>query len=80
MAIKIKGEKQAYEVRDRNCIGRSCLNLHPIAIRGATNSGSRFSGWRYGCARRDYYGCPQPAPDFDRKLAAERRNQGMRNT
>lgn len=79
MAIKMKGDPHAYQVRDANCIGRPCLNLHPTAIRGATNSGSRFSGWKHTCARRDYYGCPQPIPEFDRKLAAERRKEGYRN-
>lgn len=79
MKISVKGDKNPYEVRDRHCIGRPCLNLHPTQVRGATPSGSRFVGWRYGCARRDYYGCPTPTPNPEPKLAAQRRRDGLRN-
>lgn len=79
MAIKIKGDPHAYAVKDKDCIGRPCLNLHPTQIRGATGNGSRATGWRYGCARRDYHGCPLPIPAFDRQLASERRKEGFKN-
>ena len=79
MPIKIKGDKELYDVRDRHCIGRSCLNLHPIQIRGATSSGSRFVGYRYACGRREYNGCPQPLPQHDRNLAKQRQADGMKN-
>ena len=74
--IKIKGDKHRYDVRDRECIGLECLNVHPVSIRGATSSGSRFVGYRYCCATRDYRGCPQPIPEFSRELAATRRKEG----
>ena len=79
MPIKIKGDKELYDVRDRHCIGRSCLKLHPIQIRGATPSGSRFIGYRHACARRDYDGCPQPIPQYDRTLTKQRQADGMKN-
>ena len=80
MSIRIKGYPHPYEVRDRECIGRSCLNLHPIQVRGATASGSRFTGrYRHACGRRDHHGCPNPTPDFDPELAKGRRREGMRN-
>ena len=77
--IKVKGEKKPYAVRDADCIGRSCLNLHPIAARGATNSGSRFAGYyHYECATRCYRGCPQPTPAPEKELAKQRRKEGMK--
>ena len=76
--IRIKGDPHPYDVKDRECIGRPCLNLHPVSIRGATTSGSRFVGYRYCCARRDYHGCPVPIPPFDQALAQERRQEGYR--
>lgn len=78
--IRIKGDKNPYDVKDRLCIGRPCLKLHPIQIRGATSSGSRFVGYRYGCGTRDYNGCPLPVPNYDRKLAAQRKKEGLKNT
>ena len=80
MSTIIISDKTHYLVRDPNCIGRPCLNIHRISIRGATGaSGSRFVGYRDCCARRDYYGCPSPIPEFDKKLAAERKKNGMKN-
>lgn len=77
--IKIVGDRHRYDVLDDKCIGRRCLRVHPIQIRGATASGSRFAGYHYACAERSYNGCPQPIPAFDRELAKERRKQGMKN-
>ena len=81
MSIRIKGDPHEYAVKDRECIGRPCLTLHPMQVRGATGGGgSRFTGrYRYGCGRRDYHGCPDPIPDFDAELAKERQKEGMRN-
>ena len=81
MSIRIKGDPHVYEVKDRQCIGRGCLALHPIQVRGATSSGSRSTGrYRYACGRRDYHGCPQPIPEFNPELAKQRqREEGMRN-
>ena len=81
MTIRIKGDPHPYEVADRQCIGRRCLNLHPIQVMGAAGAaGLRFTGrYRYACGRRDYHGCPQPLPEFDRKIAQERRKGGMKN-
>ena len=81
MTIRIKGDPHPYEVADRQCIGRPCLNLHPIQVMGAAGAaGLRFTGrYRHACGLRDHHGCPQPLPEFDSKLAAERRRDGMRN-
>ena len=80
MTIRIRGDKNPYEVLDRECIGRPCLNLHPVQVMGASISGLRFTGrYRYCCGRRDYHGCPRPIPEYDARLAAERRKEGMRN-
>ena len=78
--IKIKGDSHRYDVRDRECIGLPCLNCHPIQARGATgSSGSRSLGYyHYGCATRNYRGCPQPIPDYDKNLAKERHADGMK--
>ena len=80
MTIRIKGDPNPYAVKDSKCIGRPCLNLHPVQVMGAAgSSGLRSTGrYRYCCGRRDYHGCPQPIPEFDKRLAAERRKGGMR--
>ena len=73
-------EKTQYEVRDKQCIGRSCLNIHRVSVRSAIgSSGTRFLGYRDCCARREYYNCPSPIPEFDKKLAATRKRQGMKS-
>ena len=73
-------EKTKYEVRDKQCIGRPCLNIHRVSVRSAIgSSGTRFLGYRDCCAHREYYSCPSPIPEFDRKLAAGRRKRGMKN-
>ena len=77
--IKQKGDRHPYAVRDEQCIGRECLNLHAVALRNAAPGGSRTTGYIHCCARREYQNCPIPLPAFDRKLAAERRREGMRN-
>jgi len=70
----------SYHVRDGGCIGRSCLNLHPVAIRGTTAGGTRFTGrWAHECAQRYHHGCPQPIPEYDSKLAAKRRKSGFKS-
>ena len=77
--IRQRGDRQAYDVKDADCLGRSCLRLHPIQVRGATMSGSRNTGgYHYGCAERNYYGCPQPIPEPDKEIARARRSDGMR--
>ena len=76
--IRLKGDRSRYDVRDRQCIGRECLNVHRVSVRGATASGSRLVGYRDCCARRDYHGCPQPLPSYERAIAAKRRKEGMR--
>ena len=77
--IRIKGDKHRYNVKDDACIGRPCLALHPVQVRGATSSGSRNTGAvRHECGRRAYHGCPQPLPAFDKELAAEHKRQGMK--
>ena len=81
MTIRIKEDPHEYDVKDRECIGRPCLNLHPIQVMGAAGAaGLRFTGqYHYACGRRDYHGCPAPIPEYQRKLEAERRKEGMRN-
>ena len=77
--IKKRGDKHKYDVRSRECIGLSCLNIHPRQVRGATGSGSRNTGrWVHACTHRDYYGCPRPLPVFDKNLARDRRAEGMK--
>ena len=79
MQLRKIGEKgKRYDVRDKLCIGRDCLRLHDVAIRGATSYGSRTSGYRSCCARREYGGCPSPLPAFDRHLASVQRFSGIR--
>lgn len=81
MTIRIKGDPHHYEVKDRECIGRPCLNLHRVQVMGAAGAaGLRSTGrYRHCCARRDYHGCPLPIPEFEKGLAAERRRNGLRN-
>ena len=78
--IRVKGDRNLYAVRDRECIGRACLRLHPIEVRGATSSGSRSTGrYTYECGERHYRGCPkEPDSAFSKVRAALRRNEGMR--
>ena len=77
--IKIKGDPHKYDVKDKDCIGRPCLNLHAVSTRGATTSGSRLVGYRHCCARRDYHGCPIPVPTFDKEVAKLNRAEGYTN-
>ena len=79
MTIRIKGDAHEYQVMDGKCIGRPCLNLHPVQIMGAIGAaGKRFTGsYRYCCGRRDYHGCPQPLPEYEPELAKTRQQQGM---
>ena len=81
MTIRIKGDPHPYDVMDQQCIGRPCLNLHPVQVMGAAGSaGLRFTGrYRYCCGNRDYHGCPQPIPEYDPRLAAQRKLEGMKN-
>ena len=68
---RIKGNPNNYDVKDRDCIGRPHLNLHPVSIRGATTSGSRLVGYQHCCSRRNYYSCPNPVPAFEKALTQE---------
>ena len=78
--IRIKGDKAKYDVRSKDCIGLPCLKLHAVSIRSAMSSGgSRLAGYRHCCARREYENCPQPIPEFDKALAAQRRKEGYKN-
>lgn len=72
--IRITAERRNYDVKDLDCIGRECLNLHRIQVRGATNSGSAFTGrFTYECGRRAYHGCPKPLPTYSVELSRSRR-------
>lgn len=76
--VRIKGDKHHYDVKDKDCIGRPCLRVHPVQTLAPVASGYRSTGHtRYVCAERDYNGCPQPNPPFDKALAAQRRREGM---
>ena len=77
--IRIKGDKNKYDIRDRHCIGRPCLTVHQVSSRTPTTSGSRLTGYRYCCTTREYSSCPQPIPGSDPKLAAGRRRNRMKN-
>ena len=79
--IRVVAERRNYDVRDGDCIGRWCLNLHPIDVRGGTASGSRYTGRQiYECAQRAYHGCPLPAPEYEPDLARDRRQTMKRVT
>ena len=76
---KIRYEGKEYDVVDRHCLGRECLRLHPVMVRGSTDSGTRNTGVEAGeCVRRFRWGCPEPKPDPDRQTAALRRQAGIR--
>lgn len=78
VVIRKKGDKRRYDVYDADCIGRSCLRIHEVVIRGSYMDGSsREIDRRACCARREGFGCPMPTPEFDKELAAERRAAGM---
>ena len=80
MSFRIRYKGDVYFVRDQNCIGRKCLRLHPIDIRGHTSYGSRSTGRKaYECARRYHFGCPDNADDiYDKDLVSERRKEGYK--
>ena len=73
----VKNEGETYAVRDRDCIGRDCLKIHAVAIRGNTSHGSRTAGYINCCAQREKFGCPYPVPAHDKTLAASRKQAGM---
>jgi len=74
------GEKGRYSVRDRECIGRKCLALGRFETRGAVGGGvtRNTGGFTFCCMNRAYHGCPSPLPEFDKKLASERKSKGVR--
>ena len=77
--IYVRDDRKKYDVRDKDCLGRTCLRLYPIDIRGATSYGSRSTGRKaYECSCRYHFGCPRVLPEFDKNLARERRKEGMR--
>ena len=77
--IRNSADKKTYSVADAQCIGRECLNLHPVGLRAPTPSGSRLIGYVNCCARREYHGCPTPVPEFNRQLAGRRQRLGLKN-
>ena len=77
--IYVRADRKKYDVLEKECLGRTCLRLYPIDIRGATSSGSRNTGRKaYECAYRYHFGCPRDLPEFNKDLARERRKEGMR--
>lgn len=57
--FRLKFDRNKYDFRDRDCIGRSCWQPGLYQVRGATSSGSRATGTqRPCCMRRAYNGCP----------------------
>ena len=82
MSDIIRYERKSYDVRDHRCIGRACLRLHPVQIRGLTMSGSRGTGkYAYECVQRFYWGCPEEGDarlEYDKSLAAKRRKEGYK--
>ena len=77
--IRKKGDKAFYDVRDEQCIGRECLRVHMVEHRSVSmNGSSRVVGRVNCCGRREYFGCPHPAPEYDKKLADQRHDGGMR--
>lgn len=81
--IKIKGDKSRYKVLDKDCIGRSCLMLGYYQTRGATGTGSRYTGQIDACClTRAYHSCPYidgKLYEIDQSLIAARKKiQGMK--
>lgn len=83
--IRIKGDKSKYSAKDKDCLGRSCLNLGHFQVRGATMSGSRNTGQISPCCMtRAYHGCPPYGDDegnlyqIDKKLLSKRKSEGMK--
>lgn len=80
--IRKKGDKAAYQVLDRECLGRRCLALGHFQVRGATMSGSRNTGdTRPCCMTRTYHGCPYEDDKLlasDPALVSQRKAEGMK--
>jgi hypothetical protein len=77
----IKFAGAAYDVRDRECIGRLCLQLGRYQHRGAIGaSGSRNTGAVTPCCVfRAYHGCPSAEKfPFDPVLARDRKRAGYK--
>ena len=78
--VRFKGERgKRYWVRNRDCIGCRCFTPSVYQHRGAIGlSGSKNSGTSLRCMTNAYHGCPENV-QFDKKLAAERRQEGWVN-
>ena len=77
--IKIKGDKNRYDVLNRECIGCKCLALGEYQHRGATLSGLRNTGaYSACCMNRAYHGCPENK-GYSKELVKERRKNGYHN-
>ena len=75
--IKYEGEK--YDVRDRLCIGRPCLQLGLYQHRGATMLGGRNIRARIACClHRAYHGCPDQNFEYDAAMARQRKDEGCK--
>jgi hypothetical protein len=71
--------KERYDVLDRDCLGRECLQLGHFQTRGATLSGSRNTGdSKPCCMRRAYHGCPTPLPPPTHDLIDQRKAEGLK--
>ena len=71
------GEKQKYDFRDSDCIGRHCWAPGPYYHRGATSGGSRATGdCSHCCLSRAYRGCPTDARLNE--LAKQRKEEGWK--
>ena len=61
-----------------DCLGRPCLNVHTVASRAGTGSGSRTTGYRFVCGTREYRGCPYPLPEADPQEIARMKAAGWK--
>lgn len=72
------GEKDRYNFRDRDCIGRKCWNPGTFHHRGATSGGSRATGsCSFQCLNRAYRGCPDDKT-VDQGLTKTRKSEGWK--
>ena len=57
--MKVKG----HDAKDKDCPKRWCWAPGSYQVRGATSSGSTFTGRYFKCClHRAYHGCPYPDP------------------
>ena len=77
--IRKKGDKNKYDFRDCNCLGRKCFvpgmfNHYNTSISGARSSTNQTAE----CINRAYHGCDLKNNPFDEELALSRKKEGWK--